>query len=187
MKLSQEKLRQFVLTLILALGILGAIWHFIVQGLIAQREKNEQEKERLAAQIAERKKAYDTEIHNRDAAKVYQDFIAQWEKRLPRENVETWFVREISEVAVRHKLQVANTAMQPPREGSDAKFNNQPYRLVGFRFELDGEYNQIGRFLEDLENSLPLIEVDDLEFSAGTGVVRHIHKAALHLTMIAPR
>jgi Tfp pilus assembly protein PilO len=184
MKLGPEKARQFVLTLILVLGVLGAVWYLFVQGLIARREKDEKEKESLATKVAEQKKAYETEIRNRDVAKVYRDFIARCEKQVPQENVETWLVREVSAVSSRHNLQIANTMMHPPREGSDLKFRNQPYHLEGFVFDLEGEYNQIGRFLEDLENSMPLAEVDEMEFAAGTGSARHIHKASVRLTMV---
>lgn len=184
MKFTAEKVRQFVLTLVLVLGALGAIWYFLVQGLIAKREKDEREKENLGTKAAEQQKAIDTEIRNRATAQAYKEFIASCEKQIPHENVETWLVREISSVATRHGLQIANTTMQSPREGSDYKFRNQPYRLEGFVFDLEGEYNQIGRFLEDLENSMPLAEVDEMEFAAGTGSARHIHKASVRLTMV---
>lgn len=184
MKLTAEKARQFALTLILVLGALGAIWYFLVQGLISKREKDEKEKENLGVKIAAQEKAIQTEISNRAAAQAFKEFIASWEKQIPHENVETWLVREISQVAARHGLQIANAVMQPPREGSDLKFRNQPYRLEGFVFDLEGEYNQIGCFLEDLENSMPLAETEEIEFAAGTGAVRHIHKASLRLTMV---
>ena len=185
MKFNTEKVQQFTLTLILVLGVLGALWYFLVHGLIVRREMDEKEKENLGTKLAAQQKAIETEISNRTTAQVYKEFIASCEKQIPRENVETWLVREISQVAARHGLQIANTVMQPPREGSNLKFRNQPYRLEGFVFDLEGEYNQIGLFLEDLENSMPLAELDEIEFAAGTSSARHIHKANLRLTMLA--
>ncbi len=184
MKLNAEKARQLALTLILVLGALGAIWYVGVQRLIAIREKDETEKESLKVKIVAQEKAIQTEISNRAAAHTYKNFIASCEQQIPRENIETWLVRGISQVAVRHGLQIANTMMQPPREGSNLKFRNQPYRIEGFVFDIEGEYNQIGCFLEDLENSMPLAETEEIEFVAGTGAARHIHKASLRLSMV---
>lgn len=184
MKFSAEKIRQVVLVFLLVLGILGAVWYFLIRGLETKRERDEREKESLGAKIVEQKNAIQTEIHNREIAGVYHQFIARCEKQIPREHVETWFVREISEVAAHHGLKIVNTAIRPPREGSDGKFANQPYRLEGFSFEVEGEFNQIGRFLEELENSIPLAEVDEMGLAAGAGAARHIHKATLRLTMV---
>ncbi|NUN93303.1 MAG: hypothetical protein HUU04_05940 [Verrucomicrobiae bacterium] len=186
MKLSAEKIRQLILVFLLVLGILGAVWHFLVRGLEVKRTRDEREKESLGAKIAEQKNAIQTEIHNREVAGAYRQFIARCEQQIPSEHVETWFVRKVSSVASHHGLQIVNTAIRPLREGSGVKFQNQPYRLEGFSFDVEGEFNQIGRFLEDLENSIPLVEVDEMGVAAGAGAARHIHKANIRLTMVVP-
>ncbi len=186
MKLIPEKQKHFAMTLLLVLAALIAVWYFLVQGLSVKQHHDTEEVSRLRDKIASQEKAIQTEKVNREQARAYQAFIAEREEQMPRknENVETWFVKVISDLAGRQKLQITNTTLQSVKDLSDFKFRNQPYRLEGFQFQFRGEFSQIGRFLQELENTMPLAEVDDLTVTAGGGGEKYIHAVTLRITMV---
>ena len=184
MKLSPEKQKKFVLTfLVMALAV-AAIYFLVIQGLTIKQKADTAELKHLRQEIVNKKKEIQTEKNDRESAKQYQAFIAASESEMPKGNIETWLVKELSEIAIRQKLELSNTIIQPIRELSDFKFKDQPYRLEGVHFEFQGDFNQIGKFLEDIENNRPLMEVDDLTITAGSARAPYIHTVSMRVSMV---
>ena len=90
----------------------GAFWYLVVQGMTRQQHRDTAEVGQIEGKVAEKIKAIETEKQNRERAKTYQSFIENYEEQMPKGNVETWLVKQISELAIIHQVQIANTALQ---------------------------------------------------------------------------
>ncbi len=184
MSLSPQKQKAFALTLLLVVAGLFAFGYLVVKGMADKRDRDTAEVEQLQGKVAEKVKAIETEKQNRERAKTYQSFIANYEEQMPKGNVETWLVKQISELAIVHRVQIANTALQNIPEISDFRFHNQPYHMQGFQFDFHGEFLQIGQFLNDLENKMPLVEVENLTITAGAGGEKYLHGVQVTISMV---
>lgn len=184
MKLNPEKQKKLLMVaMYMILGIF-CFWYFGVQGLHSKQMRDSAELASLNDQIAKQTQLIRKEKMDRETAKSYQVYIDSLATQMPKGNTETWLVKELSELAAHYKIQLANTLMQPIDELSDFKFKGLPYKLEGFRFEFKGELNQIGKFLEDLENNIPLMEVDDISITAGSDLAPHIHSVSMRVAMV---
>ncbi len=187
MKLNLEKLekqKKLALTLFGTMLTVIFLWYFGVHGLHEKQTRDSKKLDQLKREIVEQHCAILTEKNNREDAKAYVIFIDALEKEMPHGNSETWLVQELSGLAAQNKLLIANTIVQPINELSEFKFKDQPYKLEGLHLEFKGELNQIGRFLENLENSMPLMEVDDLSITAGSDLAPHIHNVSMRISMV---
>lgn len=184
MKLSPEKQKSWILTIVVMTLLIVVTWYFAVQGLQKKQTRDTKESIRLEGEAKNRQIQILTETNNREQAKSFQNYIMLQEEQMPKANPDTWLVRELSELAGKHKFQINNTTLQEIKELSDFKFKDQPYKLVGLRFDFKGDYNQIGSFLQDLENNLPLMEVDDLSITSGSEAGPHIHTVTMRVSMV---
>lgn len=184
MKLSPEKQKNLILAILVVVGTAFGLWYFLVNGLTEKEKKDTKENIKLEADIKKTEETIAKEKSDREEAKVYQAYIEASEKQMPKGNPETWLVTILSEFAAQQKLQLAGTTIQPVTEISDFKFKEQPYKLVGFRFEFKGDLNQIGRFLQEIENKLPLMEVDDFSINAGSDVAPYVHTVSMRISMV---
>jgi Tfp pilus assembly protein PilO len=180
MKLTKEKQQNLILTILLTVGVIYGVW---VGGIDMQGKKESRdtkERDRLEKEIKDTENAIKRERNNREQAKVYQNYIAMTEEKMPKGNVETWLVKELSEIAAHHNLTLFNTALQPLKEISDFKLKGQPYQLEGFHMDFKGEYNQIGAFIQEVENQMPMVEIYDMSISkGGEGGLPHVHTVAM--------
>jgi Tfp pilus assembly protein PilO len=184
MKLSPEKQKAFALTFLIVLACVGATWYFLIQGLQKNNRVNDAKLKRLDGEIAQLKKEISTEESNRAQAKSFQLFIQQYEEQMPKGNAETWLVKKLTDMALKHNISISNTNVQLVKELSEHKFGGKNYELIGFRFEFEAEFNKIGKFIEDLENSMPLLEVDELTITAGSNKAPHIHTVSMRISMV---
>ncbi len=185
MKLSPEKQKHLALTLLVVVTVMIGLWYFAINGQKVAEKRNKKTLVQLKEKVEKYEKDIRKEKNDRDQAKSYQAMIDQYEGQMPpKGNPETWLVKTLSDLATQQKIQILNTTIQPISELSDFKFKKQPYKLVGFRFEFNGEFNQIGKFLENLENNIPLMEVDDLSITSGSPSARHIHTVAIRVSMV---
>jgi Tfp pilus assembly protein PilO len=184
MKLSPEKQKAFALTLLIVVACVGATWYFLIQGLQKNNRVNDATLKRLNGEIDKLKKEISTEESNRAQAKSFQTFINHYEEQMPKGNAETWLVKKLTDMALKHKLSISNTTVQPLKDLSESKFAGKNYELIGFRFEFEAEFNHIGEFIEDLENSMPLLEVDDLTITTGSNKAPHIHTVSMRISMV---
>ena len=184
MKLSPEKQKNLILTIMVVAIAIGSLWWFLIHGLEKMGKTNAQNLKKLKEKVDNQQKEIDKEIADRNASESYKTFIAQQEQQMPTNNTETWLFKEISVLAERHKLSVVNTALESFPDLSDFKFKGQPYKLAGFKFSFKGELNQIGSFLRDLENNKPLAEVYEITITAGSDVAPHIHTVDVRISMV---
>ncbi|MDD2706873.1 MAG: hypothetical protein PHV34_02600 [Verrucomicrobiae bacterium] len=185
MKLSPEKQKKWMLTALVMGVAIAVVWYLGNQFVVVSKEKNTKELEKTRADVQKRTSDILKEKDAREQAKVYQQYTADWEEKMPKGNPETWMLREISDLATIEKINLANTAMQPLNELSDFKFKDQPYQLIGFRFDFLAELNQIGKFISTLENNQQLMEVDEISISAGSTKEKHVHTVNVRISEVA--
>jgi len=184
MKLSLEKQKKIALTLLVVVGVnFGAYW-FGIQGLAGKRDSDTKKVEDLKSDIKKRTDEIAGELDSRGKARVFQDYIAIMEKQMPKGKTDTWLDNQMSQILAKHQLQISNPSVKPLDEFTHFLFKDQPYKLVGFQFEFVGELNQIGGFIEDIENNRPLMEVHDLNISAGGGGPSHLHRVVVHFSIV---
>lgn len=188
MKLTPEKQKHLAVAVIVAIGVAGALWYFGVQGLQKKRKNDTAELDRIQGETKKKEQEKQTELANRETAKIYQAYIKSLEDQMPGGGAEMWFEKNLRAIAKRYQLDLSNTGVQPIKALSDFKFKGQPYKLEGFRFEFKGELNQIGQFLQDIENNLPLMEVYELSITSGSGGGSgegvYVHSVAMCVSMV---
>ena len=185
MKLSPEKQKKFVLTLLVVALIAVGLWYFLINGQQNQKQANERSLNDKRGQIEKKKKEILTEQSNREQAKVYLSYIASMEEQMPKGTAETWLEQKMRELAGKQKFELSNTILQPAdKQLSEFRFADQPYKLVGMRLDFKAEFNQIGKFIEDIENNMPLMEVDELVITSGSEVAPHVHTVSMRVSMV---
>ncbi len=185
MKLSPEKQKSLALAVVVTIVAIGGLWFFGIQGLKKKQVNDNKKLGKLQVDVKTRSDAIQKEIDSRAQAKSYQAFLVSVEEKMPRGNPpDTWLVKELGALAKRHNLELLNTALQPTKELSDFKFKDQPYQLVGFHFEFKGELNQIGKFLETIENGMPMVEVDEIHIISGSEIAPHTHTVDMRISII---
>jgi Tfp pilus assembly protein PilO len=184
MNLTPEKRNQLVLTALLCAGAVYATFEFGIKGLQKKHQKEAMKRDELAQTIRKTQSAIRVELQNREEAKAYNAFIESAENQMPKGNPETWLVQELTGIASTHQLQIQNTTLQSLSEINEIKFRDQPYRIQGFRFELKGELDQIGLFLQEMEQKHGLIEVDEITITAGSDIAPHVHSVAVRIGIV---
>ena len=184
MNLSPEKQKNLACAVLGVVIVIFGFWYLGIQGLHAKQKRDIKEVARLKEENIKQQQAIQKEKRDRETAVSYRVYIASLENQMPKGNKETWLVKELSDLAVRHNLQLSNTMVQPLTEQSNLKFKGHPYKLEGFRFLFNGELNQIGKFLEDMENNIPLMEVDELAITAGSALAPHVHTVSISISMV---
>jgi Tfp pilus assembly protein PilO len=185
MKLSPEKQKQLGMAILAVAMVLVGTWYSGTQFVTNSKVRNDREARRLADEITKRRGEILKEKSNRENAKIYQDSIKTWEARMPTGNPETWLERELNTMANRQKLSLSSTALQQVKEFSDFRFKDQPYHLLGVHIEFFGEFNQIGKFIQDVENNSPLMEVHEVSISSGSEKAKYIHKVKIIISEVA--
>ena len=185
MKLTPEKQKKWAMTIVVMGGIIFAVWFFVIQKLQIKEKFEIKESQRLETEAKNRQASILTENKSREQAKLSQEYILVQEVNMPKGNAETWLVKALSDLASKHDdIKITNATLQELKDLSEFRFKDQPYKMVGLQFEFKGDYNQIGTFLRDLENNMPLMEVDTLSITAGSESGPHMHAVTLRVSMV---
>ncbi|MDE2213046.1 MAG: type 4a pilus biogenesis protein PilO [Patescibacteria group bacterium] len=75
---------------------------------------------------------------------------------------------DINDIAARYHLQVQNVALNTGQQGNSQNVGSGsgPVGSVELTFSVSADYNDFVAFLEDLERSLRLIDVEDIKFDS---------------------
>ena len=192
MKLSPEKQKHLAITLAVVVGLNFAAYWFGIRGLDGKQTSDNNKAMALEALIKKSTGEIATEKDNREKAKIFKDYIASIEDQLPKGNVETWLLKELEQITKLQKVEASSpTFPAPPDPGivdlSNFRFKDQPYKLVSMRFGFTGELNEIGRFLEYIENNKPLMEVNDISITPGSSQGPHMHNVIMQLSMVTAK
>ncbi len=186
MKLTPEKQKKLAISVVSMIVAAGCLYYFLVMGLQGNQTTGEAEREGLLEKIKKSETAYQVEKNHRTESIVYQNFLKSYGDKMPGKGVnpDTWLLQHFTEMAARYDLKISNTESKPLPDLAAFKFKGVPYTILGYHLEFKGEFNQIGRFIEAIENSNPLMEVDELSITTGSGGGEHIHTVTMRVSMV---
>ncbi len=184
MKLTPEKQKNLILTILVVVIVVFGLWYFMINTQRQNEKTGREDLLKLEESVKKQSSAILKEKSDKSQATAYQAYISAYEEQMPKGNPETWLVKTLSDLATQQKVQLSSTVIESLAELSYFKFKDQPYKLVGFRFELKGEFNQLGKFIEEIENKMPLMEVDSLSVIAGSEVAPYVHTISMRISMV---
>lgn len=187
MKLPPEKQKKLAIVVAAFALASGLLYFFLIRGLQAVKEGKEKEVSTLEEKIKKQEAELLREKNNKAAAADHQVAIKGYVEKMPPRgsNVETWLNNYFTTMADHQtpKITISTTPIEQLRDATSFRFSGLPYSIVSFRFTFRAEFEQIGRFLEEIENGNPLMEVDDVTITSGSDVP-HIHTVAVKVSMV---
>ena len=176
--LNTEKGKQFILLAIAALGVIGGVaWYYdysqwtIHQACLAKTAK-------LKSDIATAQQLALTVAQTAEMRVEMQHFVNAHEATMVSGDQFAWVIREISQLA--ESQPVGNVVTQPGNVIPHAR--KSAYSWYVTHLEFSGDYDQIGQFIQLLENHFPEAEIRTLTISA-TDVVAS-HRVGLDLALL---
>jgi hypothetical protein len=163
--LPKEKLQQFILICILTLIAVVAIVFFWIDDLKIQWAKSKDKIAKLAPQIEDAERKEKAEAQNLELRRRLTAFVELQRTSMVTGDLFSWALREISLFAEHHSVKSAG--LHPglrapyPRESG--------YETYFVTAELQGEFDDIGRFLCDFENKFPTAQVRAVNMTSGDG------------------
>ncbi|HUJ12127.1 MAG TPA: hypothetical protein VL171_19130 [Verrucomicrobiae bacterium] len=161
-KLPKDKLQKVVLVGILTLGASVGVaelyvlpnWKNLVETRTRITTVNDQiQQAEEAARQALKEGAYRAQV---------KSFVEAQEARMIDGDPFAWIVREITLLAEKHPIRIEGLHAGNKLELSENE-KCQPYTA---RIDLMGSYDEIGKFVADLENSFPVGEIGNLSIAA---------------------
>ena len=164
-KLSKDKRDKLVLTCLAILGVLGILYTFVLgaqkdtlstlQGQIASTKDKLSKADRLvrSAQMIETRLAEDQK-----KLETRQDSMA------PQGQYYYWFLQLLDQFRKKEELESSFIIDLTQPEFVDAglipKF---PYKAASFGVRLNGHFQEVGKFIADLENTFPYLRVQNIK------------------------
>ncbi len=185
MTLSNEKKKTLALVVIVGLTVLIVSYYFGFRWINEARDQTDKKEHAFSEKAGMMNKTIED-------GKVAQKKIELFEMRLkpvrdqmPPERAETWLARTMDAVATRHQLKLKGSRLSDPDAimlGEVKAFKH--FGLVGYVFNVQGNYFQLGEFLADLEGAHPLLVVESMTINAGAGGAPNIHDMAVKINMV---
>jgi hypothetical protein len=174
----KEKLQKMILVAVICITVLGAVINFYVLRQFEQLTLKRRAITDLSTKIAASESSVRSEANNGALRDQMKDFVEAQQKRMVTGDPFSWAVREISLLAERHPVHIQGLS-----PGVKLPYPDKPqYSLFTIRLDAGGTYDQIGRFVCDLENSFPTGHIRSLTLSdadSGKGDCRAAIEMAL--------
>jgi hypothetical protein len=161
----KAKLQQMILIAVICMTILGAVINFYILRQFEQLTLKRRAITDLSAKIA----AYEASAKNEGNNAVLHDqmknFVETQQKRMVTGDPFSWAVREISLLAERHPVHIHG--LNP---GDKLPYPDKAqYSLYTVRLDASGTYDQLGKFVCDIENTFPTGHIRALTLSDANG------------------
>jgi len=177
-KLPKDKLQKVVLTAIVTIGAAVGVlelyvlpnWRALIDAKtrIATLKAQIQQAEDTARQ-ATKEEAYRNEV---------KSFVETQQTLMVAGDPFAWVVREFSLLAEKHPIRVEGLHAGSKLDASSSA-KCQPY---GTRIDIRGTFDEIGTFVQDLENKFPVCEIRNLSIS-GNADEKGYQQAAIELIL----
>jgi Tfp pilus assembly protein PilO len=159
------KLQQMILAAVICVTILGAVINFYVMRQFDQLSLKRQVIADLSKKIADYEAAARAEVNNTVLRDQMKSFVETQQRRMVAGDPFSWAVREISLLAEKHPVHVNSLA-----PGVKLPYaNKEQYSFFTVRLDASGNYDQLGKFICDLENSFPTGHIESLAVSDADG------------------
>ncbi len=177
--LSKEKLQRFVLAILVALIVTGVVVQFYTLKELRELSECRDKIETLKTQLADAEAAVQAATQAEPVRKQIQAFIEAQDARMITGDPFAWAVRELTLVAEKHPVHILN--WQLGTKGQHAKKSS--YGTIAIRVDVSGRYDEIGHFLEDLENKFPSGQIRSLTLG-GAQADTAVHQASLEFVLL---
>lgn len=156
--LPKDKLQKLILVVIVSLVAIGAVFNFFVLKQISTISVKGEEIQTLNKQLADARQAVKDEVTNTILRNQIREFLTVQEQRMVDGDAFSWIVREMALFA---EKQTAHIVAVIP--GGKTPYQPKPqYSVFSTRLEVTGTYDQLGRFVSDLENTYPTCVIRNL-------------------------
>lgn len=185
MKLSATKRNQLIGVAVVTVGVIGALWYFIIG---AQEVKLTEFKEKQADAAMQRKKI-DAAVAN--AAKIEEELktaaakLAVIQQEMASGDLYSWMYTTIKNFKSAYRVDIPQFSTVETSENTLLyKF---PYKQVKIAVNGNAYFHDFGKFLADLENRYPHIRVENLILEPASGADRSTdhEKLAFRMEIIA--
>jgi Tfp pilus assembly protein PilO len=167
----KAKLQQMILAAVVCLTILGAVINFYVLQQFDRLALKGNKVAELSAKISKYENIAKNEANNTELRERMKGFVETQQARMVVGDPFSWAVREISLLAEKHPVRVLGLS-----PGVKLSYPDKPnYSMFTVRLDVSGNYDQLGRFVCDLENKFPTGYIRSLTLSdadAGKGDCR---------------
>jgi Tfp pilus assembly protein PilO len=179
----KEKLQKMILVAVIGMTILGAVINFYVLRQFEQLTL----KRRAIAELVGKIEAYEanakSEASNNAMREQMKNFVEAQQKRMVTGDPFSWAVREISLLGERHPVHIVGLS-----PGVKLPFPEKAqYSLFTVRLEANGTYDQLGKFVCDLENNFPTGHIQSLTVSDANSGKGDCHVAIDMALLMAPQ
>jgi len=176
--LNSDRGKQLMLLVFGALILNGAVVWFYDLAQWASYQANQAKTEGLKTDILAARRLAFTVAQTAVVRGKMQQFIEAHEATMVGGDQFAWVIREISQLA--ESQPVANVIIQP---GAVAPHSRKPIRQCYVtHLEFTGDYDQIGTFIQTLENHFPEGEIRSLNIGATDAPT--IHRVTLDLALL---
>jgi Tfp pilus assembly protein PilO len=117
----------------------------------------------LTIQIEDSEKLARDLVRNAPLREQYRQFVSESEPVMVSGDPFSWVVRETSLASEDHSVRILG--LRPGTVRNHSRFGR--YEVYTARIELAGRYDEIGKFVADLETRFPFAEIRSVEISAG--------------------
>lgn len=163
----KEKVQKLLLIGILTLIGVSAIYLFWISGQYDKWTGNREKIAKLIPQIDAAERSEQAEAQNESLRRELTALIETQRMSMVTGDLFSWGLREITLFAEKYPVQLVSLRpgirLPHPREGG--------LETYGITVDLKGEYDDLGRFIADMENHFSTAYVRSLNFSAGDGSI----------------
>jgi len=185
MTLTSEKKRTLILVILFGLMVLATSYYFGFRWINEAREHTSHKEEELQGKVEKMKKTIEDGQAAEKKIQMIELKLKPVRDQMPPEQAETWLARAIDTVATRHQLKLKGSRLADPNPFTlDEVKSFRHFALVGYAFNIQGTYFQLGEFLADLEGSHPLMVVEKINIAAGAGGSPNIHEMSVNVEMV---
>ncbi len=158
----KNKLQKLILVAVVSLIGVGAVGNFFVWTELTELSTERERLVKLHTQLDLAQSDANQEAQNNQLREQIQAFVDGQRQKMISGDPFSWVVREISLLAEGHIVRVA--ALRP---GSTyANIVRPKYEMFTTRIELEGAYDQIGKFIKELENAFVTGQIRSLEVTS---------------------
>ena len=176
-KMPKAKLQKFALVGIITLCAVVGVVQFYVLRNWSEFIDAKRRIVKVNDQIQETEREAQRAIHDEAYRGQVKSFVETQETAMIAGDPFEWVVREMSLFTEKQLVHV--DGLHPGGIDSADRYKSRAYTL---RIEFSGTYDQIGVFIQDLENKFPTSEIRSLSVSGG-GDDKGVHQAMANLVL----
>jgi len=164
-KLSKQKQQQLIGVAVVALGILGALYWFVIHAQNETIAKNRKETALLDDQIGKADKLKNSQAQVQEDLTAVTNRLAKVEKDMATGDLFLWAIELLNTAKKPYIVDVQTPST--PDIGPIGLLSDFPYKSAKYVVRGSGFYHDIGKFVTGVENAYPYMRVQNLQVDVG--------------------